>query len=203
MDDPLQNPEAMTATIARICESEKRTLVAEVLRNCTVRIEQTGYDNWNGGTDIYGIYLQVSPERYAKISSDLKSIENVISTHARALIRHNPSDWIGEVIIAPEVSAASRVRERAYRISATDLLKEIESQRSLMIAVATGGQGSSMLTASTKSAAPIFANASMSVNSKSPIPLMTCGPGTASGVAAISLPINRAANSYRSCMRRC
>src|ERR1700679_2661639 len=30
--DPLQKPEAMIATIARICEREKRTVVVEVLR---------------------------------------------------------------------------------------------------------------------------------------------------------------------------
>jgi hypothetical protein len=103
--DPLQKPEAMIATIARICEREKKTVVVEVLRNCAVELEQTNYDNWNGGTYTYGINLYVSPERYAKISSKLKWIENAISTHARALIRHNPNDQIGQVIIVPDVSA--------------------------------------------------------------------------------------------------
>src|SRR5260370_2007082 len=104
MDDPLQKPEAMITTIARICERQKKTVVVEVLRNCAVEIEQTDYDNWNGGTYTYGINLHISPERYAKISSELKSIEDVILTHARALIRHNPNDNIGQVIIVPDES---------------------------------------------------------------------------------------------------
>jgi hypothetical protein len=138
MDDPLQKPEAMIATIARICEREKRTAVVEVLRNCSVDVEQTGYDNWNGGIYTYGIHLRVSPERYARISPELKSIESVLLRHAKALIRHNPSDQIGAVIVVPEVSAAS-VRGRIWRISASDLQKEIELLRSQMITVATGG----------------------------------------------------------------
>ncbi len=137
--NPLQNPEAMIATIARICEREKRTVVVEVLRNCAVELEQTDYDNWNGGTYTFGIYLHISPERYAKISSQLKSIENLILTHARALIRHSPNDQIGQVIVVPDVSATALGQGRAYRIPAGDLRREIELQRSLMIAVATGG----------------------------------------------------------------
>src|ERR1039458_787092 len=43
------------------------------------------------GTYTYAINLMVSPERYATISSQLKSLENIILTHARALIRHNPN----------------------------------------------------------------------------------------------------------------
>lgn len=137
--DPLQKPEAMIATIARICEREKRTVVVEVLRNCAVELEQTNYDNWNGGTYTYGINLHVSPERYAKISSELDSIENVILTHARALIRHSPNDQIGQVIIVPDISATASGPGRTYLIPAADLLREIEAQRALMIAVSTGG----------------------------------------------------------------
>jgi hypothetical protein len=105
--DPIQNPEAMIATIARICEGEKRTAVVDVLRNCEVRIEQTDYDEGPGFRSYtYGVYVQVSPERYARISSTLKSVENVILTHAKALVRHDPNIYIGEVIIVPVVSAA-------------------------------------------------------------------------------------------------
>jgi hypothetical protein len=41
--DPLQNPRAMIGTIARICELEEQTAAVEVLRNCAVELEQTGY----------------------------------------------------------------------------------------------------------------------------------------------------------------
>ena len=137
--DPLQNPQAMIATIARICEIDEQTAVVELLRNCTVELEQTGYDNWNGGTYTYAIHLLVSPERYATISSQLGSLEKIILTHARALIRHNPNDQIGQVTVVPDVSGKVVAQERSYRTPAADLLKEVEAQRALMIAVSTGG----------------------------------------------------------------
>jgi hypothetical protein len=139
MDDPLQNPEALIATLARICELERREVEAELLKNCTVELEQTDYDNWNGGTYIYGLYLQVTPERYAQISSRLKSVEKIILEHAKALIRHNPNDHIGQVVIVPKVSASSITPLRVYAVSTNDLMKDIDAQRSLMITVATGG----------------------------------------------------------------
>jgi hypothetical protein len=128
----------MIATIARICELEKRTALAELLRICKVVLEQIDYDNWNGGTYTWG-FTCTNPARYAKISSQLKSIEDMILTHSRALIRNSQNDLICQVIVIPEVSAQPSGRVRACRISATDLLRDIESQRSLMIAVATGG----------------------------------------------------------------
>jgi hypothetical protein len=66
--DPLQKPEAMIATIARICEREKRTVVVEVLRNCAVELEQTNYDNWNGGT--YDFFLDATPSGLPDLSHD-------------------------------------------------------------------------------------------------------------------------------------
>lgn len=139
MDDPLQNPEALIATIARICELERRGAEAELLKNCTVELEQIDYDNWNGGTYIYGLYLQVTPEHYAQISFRLQDVEKVILEHTQALIRHDQNSHISQVMIIPKVSALSVIPQRAYRVSTTDLMKDIDTQRSLMIAVATGG----------------------------------------------------------------
>jgi hypothetical protein len=128
--------QTMVSTIARICESEKRTDAVKVLRNCSVDIEQTGYDNWNGGTYIYAIHLGVSPEQYARISSSLGSIEQTVLKHAQALIRHRPDDHIGQVIIIPDPSMS---RRGPFQMLTSDLRKEIEAQINLMVAVSTGG----------------------------------------------------------------
>jgi hypothetical protein len=134
--NPLEDPEAMIATIARICEIDRQTTAAEVLRDCAVEIEQTDYDNWDGGTYTHGIHLGVSPELYGKILSEVGNVEDVILKHARAQIRHVPNHHIGQVII---VADGTRSRENACQIFSADLLNDIEAQRNIMIAVSTGG----------------------------------------------------------------
>ena len=37
----------------------------EILSSAIARIEQIGYDNWDGGTDIYGLYFEIPVKTYA------------------------------------------------------------------------------------------------------------------------------------------
>lgn len=138
--DPLANPEAMIDTVARICEREQQTSVVEVLRNCTASVEQTDYhEDWGRQTYTFAIHLQISPEQYANISAQITSTERLILKHARALIRHTPENVISAVFIVPNVVERAGAQGSAYRVSSADLIGQIELQRSLMIAVATGG----------------------------------------------------------------
>src|SRR5579863_154971 len=45
-----EDPERYLATAAEMLMAEGMTDAAEILRTSTAKIEETGYDNWNGGT---------------------------------------------------------------------------------------------------------------------------------------------------------
>lgn len=65
-------------TLAALFRKQGNRLVAELLSSAVGRIEQSGWDNWDGGTDIYTLYLEVPIDRYAAVEPDLEQIESTI-----------------------------------------------------------------------------------------------------------------------------
>ena len=91
MNDVAEKLESILATASEMLIAEGMTSVAEILRTSTPRLEETGYDNWNGGTTIWTIYLLLEPSAYAQIQekqrnkphrqSLLKKAQNVHESH--------------------------------------------------------------------------------------------------------------------------
>ena len=51
MQDLIEQPARYLATVEEMLIAERMTQAANVVRAATPRIERTGYDNWNGGTE--------------------------------------------------------------------------------------------------------------------------------------------------------
>lgn len=58
------NLDKYLATAAEMLLAEGMTDAADLLRTTTPKVEEMGYDNWNGGTTIWTIYLAVEPTEY-------------------------------------------------------------------------------------------------------------------------------------------
>lgn len=65
------------ATVAEMLDAEGIRDAATILRTGSSRIVETGYDNWNGGTTIYTIYLTLPPTHYARVSRRKAQLGNV------------------------------------------------------------------------------------------------------------------------------
>src|SRR5580692_3400336 len=52
--------EDVVETILRMLRSSDNSEAASLLRTSRWRFEQTGYDNWNGGTWTYTLYLEIA-----------------------------------------------------------------------------------------------------------------------------------------------
>ena len=76
MADIKQDFESLIRTLRELFHHERNYPEAEILGNAQAKIEQIGYDNWNGGTDIYGISLEVPTNVYATFEEHLKTIED-------------------------------------------------------------------------------------------------------------------------------
>ena len=59
MENYLENPELLLNTLYKIFNLQNQIPEKEILENAHINIEQTGYDNWNGGTDIYSVYFTI------------------------------------------------------------------------------------------------------------------------------------------------
>ncbi|WP_040726949.1 hypothetical protein [Thiomicrorhabdus sp. Kp2] len=104
MDLIIQDSKKIIATLANLCKKGNLQVEFEVLSQGTSTIEVSGYDNWNGGTTSYSIYIQVPLELYADTESELKTIEQNIADKAKLLFRTYGQVWFEEVVIAPQLS---------------------------------------------------------------------------------------------------
>ena len=75
------------------------TQAADVLRSSTARIERTGYDNWNGGTELWTVYLAVDAGDYAAIGAARDGVEEQISQRLKAVLEPFTEDWYSVKIV--------------------------------------------------------------------------------------------------------
>lgn len=137
MDPLIQDSRRIIVTLANLFRREKLGPEFQVLSQGKANIEVSGYDNWNGGTTIYGIYCRVPLELYSNIELEIQAIEQSIKNKAETLFRSYPESWVGEVVISPEL--ADEIQGKAYKISHEDLVRLLEGQKSVMVSVSTGG----------------------------------------------------------------
>ena len=108
--------------------AEGMTDAAEILRTSMVKVEETGYDNWNCGTTIWTIYLLLDPSVYARLGTNREAIEEQIVKRLKPVLEQYTSDWYG-VTIAPKVDPRPEWRHtkgdvsRATRQNIIDALK--------------------------------------------------------------------------------
>jgi hypothetical protein len=140
MTDITHDFEALIGTLRELFDHDNCYPECETLSTAHARIEQIGYDNWDGGTDIYGFYFDVPTKVYATYEPHLKTIEDAITEKLRPILRKYPNTWIGEVVISPRLaSPQARKNQVAHRVSDKDLIDSLDAQRNLMISVSTGG----------------------------------------------------------------
>ncbi len=108
--------EAYLATAAELLLAEGMTEAAEVLRETTPRIEETGYDNWNGGTTIWTIFLRMEPAKYAGLGASREALEEQINNRLKSALEQDTDDWFG-VKIVPEVNPRPEWRQTRGDIS--------------------------------------------------------------------------------------
>jgi hypothetical protein len=137
MESVIHDSAKIISTLGNLFKREGLTPEFEVLSQGECMIEINGYDNWNGGTDIYSIFCKVPIDIYSKYEHKIPSLEESIKNKAEKLIRVYPHCWINEVVISPVLT--SEIHGKAYKITGVELLNALGLQKSLMISVSTGG----------------------------------------------------------------
>ena len=111
-----EDPERFLATAAEMLMAEGMNDAAGILRVSSAKIEETGYDNWNGGTTIWTIYLLLEPAAYAKLGANREVLEEQINKRLKPILEQFTSDWYS-VTIAPKVEHRPEWREQQGGIS--------------------------------------------------------------------------------------
>jgi len=101
------------AAMAKMFAQEGRTREVAILAHSESRIEQTAYDNWDGGTYGYTVCLQLAPHHYAQLTDQQVEIEKVFCQKAVNLTRTYPNESIDAFMLTTELVEDPTWRDRA------------------------------------------------------------------------------------------
>lgn len=104
-------PEAILSTLAHLFAHEGKAREVAILANAEAELLQTDYDNWNGGTYGYSLYLRVPLELYVQISDVKEKCENALEEKAKPLFSEN--EYLKRVGIDPRPDEDPQWRDKA------------------------------------------------------------------------------------------
>ncbi|MEH3107749.1 MAG: abortive infection family protein [Sphingomonas fennica] len=104
MQDLIEQPARYLATVEEMLTAERMTQAADVVRAATSRVERTGYDNWNGGTEQWTVFLSIDPAEYALLGGAKDGVEEQINQRLKAVLEPFTQDWYS-VKLVPQLAA--------------------------------------------------------------------------------------------------
>jgi len=89
-----------------------------ILDNADLRFEETGFDNWNGGTKTYTLIVDIPVDFYAGIAAQKRTFEEELNKHLGEVMRQFNAGWF-DVEINPKVVkyGSSRIDNIDHSIS--------------------------------------------------------------------------------------
>ena len=114
--------------------------ICYTISSAKISVVNTEYDNWNGGTYGYTVYISLSVKLYTSFSAEqISHMEKVISESLNEAIKGNNNDYF-IVQIGPTLSKEDLDWSVIGGINGKAVLKQnIENVRNIMVSVATGG----------------------------------------------------------------
>lgn len=100
-------------TMARLYHREGHERELQILTYGEASIEQTDYDNWNGGTCGYTIRLEIPDTIYFELGDDIEKIEQALEKKANQIARSYDNQWIQAVTLSTQFSVSDDWQEKA------------------------------------------------------------------------------------------
>lgn len=120
--------EQVLATVADLLSAEEMSEAANLIRSTHAEIDETGYDNWNGGLTIWTVSFGVEPVAFAKLGSRRSSLEEQIDKRMDAVLSSRTSDrYI--IKIVPKLAAHPDWRQASNSLSETTRRNIIDGLR--------------------------------------------------------------------------
>lgn len=111
--DLTKDPRPLIVTLARLYALEGNTRGVTVLVHADPTIQQTGWDNWNGGTALYTLYLELPLRLYAQVQPELDALQEELLDRLGQLWKVRLTDWLDSVRISPTLSAEDNWQDKA------------------------------------------------------------------------------------------
>lgn len=124
----MEEIEQTLATVHELLRAEGMSEAAAIVREYPAQLEQTGYDNWNGGTYIIEIQFKLPAQDYARLGTKRGQLEEQITARLRTAIEHETQDWYSAKIVPakelrPDWRSDASNLPRQVRINIVDGLR--------------------------------------------------------------------------------
>ncbi len=117
MEQP-EDIEQTLATIHALLRAEGMNDAAAIVREYPAQVEQTGYDNWNGGTNIWEFQFKLLAQDYARLGAKRAQLEEQITARLKTAIEHETQDWYSAKIVP------AREQRADWRSDTSDLPRQ-------------------------------------------------------------------------------
>ncbi|MBP0624815.1 abortive infection family protein [Cupriavidus sp. LEh25] len=92
---------------------------ARLVREHPAKAEQTGYDNWNGGTEIWEIQIEIPAQEFARLGAKRAQLEEQISARLKTILETDFQDWYSAKLIP------AKVRLKDWRSANAELPRQV------------------------------------------------------------------------------
>lgn len=140
MLDSQEEIRAIVYTATEILKADKLVELTELINNAQITIEQTGYDNWDGGIYFYTIYLTIDIGTFVKIRDRIESIESTLLEKFRVATRHLENESISNIKIVPKATPKIDWTRLTGTTTKEELIGDVNYLKNVMVSVSTGGQ---------------------------------------------------------------
>jgi hypothetical protein len=130
----------ITYTVGELLKADKEEELFEILTSSEINIDEAGFDNWDGGTYFYKIYLIVNVEIFVKIRDRIEKIETDLLSRFEIGTRHISNEVVSSIRIVPKAQPKVNWNRISGLYTKEGLLKDVEFLKNVMISVSTGGQ---------------------------------------------------------------
>ncbi len=107
------DPESILGTLARLFASEGAAREVAVLTYSSPELTESNYDNWNGETTLYTLYLHVPLNLYPQLQDGMGNIQQSILDKSQIFLESFQNYHLTEVKIVLSVMEDPQWREKA------------------------------------------------------------------------------------------
>ncbi|WP_414833029.1 abortive infection family protein [Afifella sp. YEN Y35] len=100
--------EGALPTVAELLRQKDENEALRVVTQAEIEIAETGYDNWNGGTEIWTIFLRIPVGIFVPIEERRGDIANTITNNLKLVVGDDNGFWVGVEISPMRASAPGR-----------------------------------------------------------------------------------------------
>src|SRR5688572_29862672 len=81
-------------TVAELLRKKNEAESLRILSQSDIEIVETGYDNWNGGTQLWTVYLHVPVGVFVAVGNNRDEVAGIITKHLALMIGKDSGYWV-------------------------------------------------------------------------------------------------------------